>query len=813
MRDPLVAPLAAIAAGILASRFAPFGRAELLLAIAALFLLALLALRRRARVLAAVASLGASAFAGALLDVLHRPGPPPELDAEGDVILAGCVVEPPALSGDRERFALELDRGARAQVTIYAAEGERVPQLRYGQKVELDARVRRPRNFRNPGAFDYVQYLARKQVYWTASARAGAVRILPGACGSPFGKAIAGLRTAALDRIAALYPDPYNRGMLQAVLIGETYQLDRVWTEHFRYTGTFHALVISGTHVAVLAAFFLFLLRVCFVPAGAAALLTSCMAWVYALVTGWQAPCVRSAAGLTLFMIGRYFFRERRILNLLAAVAIGFLVLDTEQMFEASFQLSFLAVAAIAVIGVPLLEASAAPLARGLRNLAVTEIDMHAEPRVAQFRVEMRLLAETLRLWLRLPGRAALLAVSFPARALFYVFELAVISAAVQIGLALPMVAYFHRLGFSGLSANVAVVPLMGLAVPAGFVAIFTGWTWAAGAAALLLGWSRAVVDWHARIEPWWRIPSPPLWLALAICAALIAAGFRRLRAPALLAAVALLGVAVWHPFAPAVAPRALEFTAIDVGQGDAFLLALPEGKLMLVDSGGLPSFGRARPAQIDIGEDVVSPYLWSRSIRGVDVLAITHAHEDHMGGAAALVRNFRPREIWTGVDHAALRRFHTPLRVRRAGDRFRYGGAEIDVLAPAREYQPGAQPGNDDSLVMRVRYGRHAFLLAGDSSHASEMEMLSDSAATVLKVAHHGSRTATSDEFLDAVHPAFAVISLGAGNLYHYPHPPVLDRLRARRVAVLRTDQAGMITFRSDGRWLTVDTPAASAR
>src|ERR1039458_2928594 len=120
----------------------------------------------------------------------------------------------------------------------------------------------------------------------------------------------------------------YNIGMMQAILVGQSYQLQKVWTEDYRSTGTFHALVISGTHVAILAAFFLFVLRLCFVPEQAALVVTVAAAWLYALVTGFNAPCVRSAAALTLVIAAGYFFRERRPLNLLAAVALGFLLFD-----------------------------------------------------------------------------------------------------------------------------------------------------------------------------------------------------------------------------------------------------------------------------------------------------------------------------------------------------------------------------------------------------------------------------------------------------------------------------------------------------
>src|SRR5581483_9121413 len=166
MRDPLIPPLAAIAAGIFASRFVRFGIRELLVVLVLFLLLGTIAWWRKSRWLAGVCCLLGMAAAGALADLAHRPGPPPELDAEGrePVILTGCVVEPPALAGDRERFVLEMEPGARAQVTAYARDGEPPPSLQYGQRIEVEARVRRPRNFGNPGSFDYVRYLARRDI-------------------------------------------------------------------------------------------------------------------------------------------------------------------------------------------------------------------------------------------------------------------------------------------------------------------------------------------------------------------------------------------------------------------------------------------------------------------------------------------------------------------------------------------------------------------------------------------------------------------------------------------------------------------------
>ncbi len=754
---------------------------------------------------------------GAMIALLHAPAPAPELDVQGReiVILGGCVVEPPAVSGERERFILELEPHARAQVTLYTKEGETLPALAYGQKVEVDARVRAPRNYGNPGAFDYQHYLARKDIFWTASAAADTLRVLGGSCGSRFQKVVMDVRSAALDRISRLYHgDPYRTGMMQAMLVGQNYQLQKVWTTDYRSTGTFHALVISGTHVAILAAFFLFLLRLCFVPETAALMATAMAAWFYAVMTGWQAPCTRAAAGLTLLLACGYFYRRRRALNALAAVALGFLVADPGQLFEASFQLTFLAVGFLGAFAVPLVQATSGPLARGLSGLSDRGRDVHLPPRVAQFRIEMRLLAETLRLphW----------AVAFPARCLFFIYEMVLTSAIIQLGLALPMIVYFHRVGISGLSANAFVVPLLGVFVPLGFVAVATGWVWVANLAGGLLWLSEHVVHWHAAIEPDWRIPTPPLWLAVAFSVALIAAAAARGRwwriAAASLVAV-FLALLLWEPFAPQIWPGNLEMTAIDVGQGDSILVVFPNGQRLLVDGGGIPAFGHQQHSQLDTGEDVVAPYLWNREFRTVDVVALSHAHEDHIGGLAALVDDFHPRELWTGAIQESppwenLRRRAQGRGVKieplTAPARFAFGGAEIEVLAPMADYVPGDTPKNDDSLVLRIRYGRHAFLLCGDAERPIERRMIDENEiqhVDVLKVAHHGSRTSSTEEFLDLAQPEFAVISAGFENSYGHPNGDVLERLAEHHAMILRTDQDGLVTIRSDGYRLFVET------
>jgi len=278
-----------------------------------------------------------------------------------------------------------------------------------------------------------------------------------------------------------------------------------------------------------------------------------------------------------------------------------------------------------------------------------------------------------------------------------------------------------------------------------------------------------------------------------------------------------LLALLVWHPFPPEIARHELEMTVVDVGQGDSILLTFPDGKLMLVDGGGIPTFGRA-PAQMDIGEDVVSPYLWARSIGRIDVMVCTHAHADHIGGLPSLLENFHAKELWTGANSENPAWCALRDRARRdgvlivplhRGQCLHYGGVELEVLAPSLDYAPKQEPHNNDSLAFRVTFGRHSFLLSGYIERQVEAELVAEGLlhnTDVLKVPHHGSKTSSTAAFLDLLHPAFAVMSAGFENSYGHPHAEVLERYRERQASVLRTDLDGLVTVRSDGRRLRMD-------
>ncbi len=854
VKDPLVGPLCAVALGIGIGHFVWFDGRQALLATAVLAGLAVLARLLRgaddrfmssasssARAgqttkpdhlphgeakVSVVAALSALVFAGIATEALHRLGQPPRIAAAADetLVLSGCVVEPSIFYQQRDQFTLELASHANARVYLALRDGETPPELGYGQRVELEARVRRVTSYRNPGSFDYAAWSAQRDLYWNAFMRPGSrPRVLSGRCGSRFFAIIYGLRSAALRQVERLYPgDDYAIGMMDGVLIGDNTKVEKDWTDDFRRTGTYHTLVISGLHVMVLAGVFLFLLRVCLMPELPALAVTCASTWMYALISGFGSPAVRAAGGLTLYLCARFFYRRGRVLNLLAAVALVYLFFEPSKLFEASFQLSFLSVAAIGALATPLIASTSKQYAFALRDLNDISRDPHLDPRAAQFRVELRLVAETLSYYSHIPPARLLPLIGTILRLGCYAWEMAVISTVVQIGLALPMAVYFHRISFSGFSANILIIPLLCWVVPVGFFAIFTGWHLPAAAARLLLLAAQGIARWHARIEPNWRVADPPLWLSIAFVASLLvfAATLRRSRCwrwPAAAAILVLFGLVVLHPFPPAVDPGVLELSAIDVGQGDSLFVAFPDGHLMLVDGGGFtPNRGHPHHSKLDTGEDVVSPWLWSRSIRRLDLIVCTHAHEDHITGLHAVIDNFHPRELWTGaspptpIQEALLahaRRAGMKIEWPRAGYRTHFGEASVEVLAPVNDYEPGDAPENNDSLVMRIAYRHRSFLLTGDMEAPVEQRLLAEGVlltADVLKVGHHGSRTSSTEPFLDAVRPQFAIISDGIDNQFHHPHPQVLARLADRRADTLRTDKLGLITVRTGGWRIT---------
>jgi competence protein ComEC len=751
-----------------------------------------------------------------------------------------------------------------------------------GDRVRAVVRMLPPETYRDPGVWNRSEYLADLGITATGTAtierveRVGRIRSAPIACrvsGWQHGMTarLLALPAAMHGLPAALRLSNDDAVMLAAMVAGDRTYLTHELRVGFERTGSFHMLVVSGFHLAIVAACILWIARRLRVPRVAATLITIGASFGYALFTGFATPVQRSLWMVTLYLIGRLLYRERSPLNTIGFAALCLLVVSPRSLFDSSLQMTLLAVIAIAGVAAPLLQSTIHPLAQATRDLKLVAIDVKLAPKIAQFRVTMRMIAARL-------DRAVSYGFAwhvFPwvVRFSIRVVELLVVSCVVELAMTLPMAVYFHRITIFALPVNLLILPLLALLMPAALITLLALVVWPsaavvpAAAVALVLHFGVGLVKLFGSMALGdFRIPNPLLGQSAAFIFLL---GLAIVLAHASLARSAVswsswakkvlnvahvlkprtflrrrIGTAQAVPFqggdfAPnfgrrlgrgawavlavaalaAVMPRPVErprgallVEAIDVGQGDSLLVITPDGKTLLVDGGGFGGGPRQAAQDFDIGEEVVSPALWARGIRHLDAVALSHAHSDHIIGLFAILRNFHPDELWVGnnprvgaynalLDEAAA--LDVQVKSFRAGDSFAFGKTEVNVLAPFRNYEPGPEPTNNDSLVLHVKYGATSVMLEGDAEAPIEDAMLAETGlqSTLLKVGHHGSVTSTRPEFFARVRPEWAVISCGLHNRYGHPREEVLEELQEARVRTFRTDINGASCFVLDGR------------
>jgi competence protein ComEC len=856
---PLFAAVIFFSAGIVLQNYIYKPAALYFFCTAALALCALLALRfakggRRA-LLGYAGAVLAFFPAGALCTAAHqsRPAPVPTVlqYASGDeVTLTGYVARTGSLRGGRDiheslDFAVEeanFDGDAPQKVTGSARLNLYVPGSRsvwdpeddasdeveagppvfdYGQRLRIRAKLRPPSNYRNPGNMDYVGWLREHGVAVLGSAKSTNIDILPGLGGSRMERVRGRVRRSILERMEGLWPAPYG-GLFQAMLLGERGLVGHDQRLEFQRSGTFHLLVVSGMNVAIFAVFLLWLTRWVRLPMEYVMVSVIVLTCGYAWLTELGVPILRSVLMIVAYQIAALLNRDRAPLNAVSLAALVLLAANPQALFDPGFQLTFMAVLTIAGIGVPLFARSTTPIREALDDIGNVKRDVALRPKQAQFRLDVRAISASLGHLIGM--RPAGWLVPKVTYALVATAELGLLSALMQVSITLPTIWYFHRINAHALWANMVVLPLTSLLMPASMLAVAFSYfaNWLAAPFALAARWSLQgillTVHWSggAQLQEL-RVAMPALG-AVAAVGFSYALALLLARRHAILAAVslALLAGSAWgvftHPRAFAHNPHELEITAIDIGQGDSFLLVTPAGHTLLLDSGGLLGMSHS---DMDIGEDVVSPYLWERGLGRLDAVTFSHGHSDHMGGMTAILRNFRPREMWYAPNYPshevealldAADRFHITRIERHHGEHFDFDGVHFEVLSPPVDWELKPRGQDDASMVLRLTYAGHTALLVGDIHKRMEKLLVEDSEehhrslhVDLLKVAHHGSNTSSCDEFLDAVRPEYVVISAGIRNPFHHPRPEVIERLAEHRAKTYRTDWFGPVTFYMD--------------
>lgn len=784
---PLVIPLAFLAAGSLAEYLLAIPFSRLIPVVLLVLLVFALPFRKQVLFSCLLAlfwmSWGMAALAPRL-DIRNvRTG---ISGYEGKQLLVeGIVVRRPAILPEGERLVLQVERvfagsaeslsSGSLLLTIAKGHGSWLT----GDRIRCPVKVRVPQLLGLPGEFDYGRYLTLRGIEatgWIPDAES--VVLMRGAARASWQRSIDSLAMRSQEFIRQCLPDSAQRGVVLALATGNQQEVPPDVAAAYTRAGVTHILSVSGFHVGVVTAVWVIMLRWLMLRwewlalqldlRRAALLSTLPVMLLYLVFTGGAPATARSVFMVAAVVLAAWSEREIDLLDALLLAAFVLLLQDPAVLFNLSFQLSFLSLWGLLVL-TPL-------LIKPVEHLLKQE-------------------------WQRMT-------------VLFFAASLAAVLATMA-----PVLASFHQVSFTGIAANLVVVPLLGygatvlatMAVPLSFfmpsfaalVLMFTGW---------LVQLSNTFVQWIARVPVLhsFSAGSTDVVITIALLAVLGFVHGRRTRMYAgSLLLVALVLVHLWP--GPALDGK-LRMTFLSVGQGDATLIQLPDGRTMLVDGGGyLRDTGR------DFGERYLVPALHGLSVKQIDIMVLSHPHPDHLGGLPAVAEQFKVGEYWQakgsaqGADYQrlinALAHQKTTTRILQQGDRLQVGeGVLVSVLSSPQGEQ-SLKTDNDDSLVLQLQQAGFSALMMGDAGFPVEEMLLSQGIgpATVLKVGHHGSKTATGESFLRRIKPNVAVVSVGAGNSFGLPADETLDKIRHQGAVLYRTDQQGSIQLLSDGHTYTV--------
>lgn len=703
------------------------------------------------------------------------------LGVEREVVVVGRISNPPVNTGRSARFILALDplRGGtsgRLQVIV------RNPPDRLGHcdVIRIRGELAPLPHPRNPGEFDYGAYLRRHRIFVRMFAEGEHLKHLTREQGG-LSCIAQDVRDAISSRIDHYIATPDARAIVKALILGDRSTLDPEIEDRFARLGLLHLLAVSGLHVVVVGMIFYRLLRPTLMRFRFSwrnvevvrGLLTAVLLLGYMVLTGGSASVVRAVVMALLFMVAAPMQRSTDSMNTLGAAVLVILAVRPAHLFEPGFQLTTGAVAGIIGIMPQFSRWVEAPSSRVGREL-------HSGTSV---------------------------------------------TVAATLGTMPIVLAHFGQLAVAGLVLNLPAVPLTTAALSSGLAAIAAGEVTATlgvtfGATTDLLARLLLLIsEMGERLLGWslisWHLDHPSSIAALILLILAVARWHCvRHRWPLLIASLALVTIHTWAGIAGGSYVPDVEILFLDVGQGDAAILTLPNGRTLLVDAGPRTRFA-------DAGTRVVLPQLKRLGVDRIHTAVITHPDSDHLGGLPALLRELPvDRVVRSGYQHTSslfdetnrlLDSLGIPQKTARIGDTlFVDPTVRIYVLHPDGAASPN-EP-NASSVVLLVRYGASAALLMGDAPVDAELEMTEAFGrmlhSDVLKVGHHGSRTSSSAAFLSRVHDGEApisVVSVAERNRFGLPDEDVLHRLRKTGFRVRLTSKSGATWVRLDGRRATV--------
>jgi len=636
-----------------------------------------------------------------------------------------------------------------------------------GYYISLSGTYTRGRDRRNPGEFDYNKYLNDRGISGILAAYSSDSLKITRRHADVFNTAIFSVRKYLDNRIKALH-NRETAGLLRGLVLADRSDIDYDTKNNFVNTGVVHILAVSGLHVAYISLIFIFLFGR-FNPVLKSFLILAGLL-IYMLLTGATPSVVRATIMAAVIIISYLTNRSSNVFNSLALSALIVLVINPSDLFNTGFQLSYAAVLSIAIFY---------PVFKNYINSY-----------------------EKLNKWLKK----------------FLLFILVSLSA--QIGTLPFTMTYFSKLSLSSLFANIVVIPLAGVQIAAAFFTLFVD-IFSAHVAYLISG----VNDLCTSILYWFVNYAGNLKYSSLIIRQftlqdlLIYYGFILilfillkhikylwLKAACITMAVILVIYLTGADNKELFPHGRLSVYMIDVGQGDAFLVGFPDGKTALVDAGEATQY-------FDNGERVIIPLLDFTGIDKIDYGFISHMDSDHYSGFVSLIHNERIAKVYKPLPDSTKAidlKFEQFVKSEKIplshyyNRSFNVGRVKISFLSPELLENENKLSTNDKSAVIKIQFKGNSFLFTGDLSKKAEKyyveEYGSQLKADILKVSHHGSKTGSSEEFINAVHPEISLISAGIKNKFKLPSQIILDRLKNCGSFIRRTDTEGGVLYQSDG-------------